>query len=146
MSDMYGIVICMKCGRKRIADIGCKTSVCPYCSSSSPIYRMTVLFSDEDQSVVRKVFESADSSKYPDPKKRSVNDPDPLSTLIYEYEHTSGTPEKLALLAAGLTKIYGDFIEDDVETSFPGKGEQMIRMMISLGVVIELGYGRYRAV
>jgi len=143
---MYGIVICSECKRKRIADIGCKTSVCPYCNTSSSVDRMAVLFSDKDQKVVRKVFESADSSKYPESRKRSADDPDPLSTLVYEYEHTSGTLEKLTVLAAGLTRINGDFDENDVEASFPGEGEQMIGMMISQGIVIELGYGRYRAV
>jgi len=143
---MYGIVICAKCGRKRIADIGCRTSVCPYCSTSSPVDRMAVLFADKDQSVVRKVFESADSSKYPEARKRSGNDPDPLSTLVYEYEHTSGALEKLIVIAAGLTRIYGDFSEDDINASFPGKGERMIRMMVSLGIVIGSGCGRYRSV
>ena len=145
MSDMYGIVICPKCGRKRIADIRCETSVCPYCSASSLISKMTVLFSDNSQAVVRSVFESADSSKYPEPRKKR-DDPDPLSTLVYEYEHASGTLEKLMVLAGGLTKIKGSFTEDDIVELFPGKGERMIETMMSEGIIIELTHGRYAAV
>jgi len=107
---------------------------------------MEVVFADKDQSVVRRVFKNIDSSKYPDPKKRSDVDPDPMSTLIYEYEHTSGELEKLTILAAGLTRIYDDFSEDDVNEHFPGKGERMIRMMVYQGLVVELGSGRYRSV
>ena len=107
---------------------------------------MAIIFTDKDQNVVRKAFESADSSKYSEPEKVKNKDPDPLSTLIYEYEHTSGTLEKLTVLADGLTRIYGDFDEDDVDASFQGKGERMIGMMVSHGIVIELGHGRYRSV
>jgi hypothetical protein len=107
---------------------------------------MTLLFSDKDQSVVRKVFENADSSMYPIAKERSADDPDPLSTLVFEYEHTSGTLEKLTILASGLTKIYGEFTEDDVSENFPGNSEQMIRVMISQGIIIESSCGRYKAI
>ena len=140
---MYGIVLCPKCGRKRIADLKCETSVCPYCNSSSVASKMTVLFSDKSQSMVRRVFESADSSKYPEPRKKSATDPDPLSTLVYEYEHTSGTLEKLMVIANGLTRIKGSFTEDDVEELFPGKGEHMIGMMVSQGLIIESSFGNY---
>jgi hypothetical protein len=50
------------------------------------------------------------------------------------------------MLAAGLTKIYGDFSEDDLNEHFPGKGERMIRMMTEQGMVVGIGYGRYRSV
>ena len=146
MSNMYGIVLCPGCGRKRIIDTGCKTSVCPYCNSSSPIGKMTLLFSDKDQSVVRKVFENADASKYPAARERSAEDPDPLSTLVFEYEHTSGMLEKLTVLALGLTKIYGEFTEDDVSENFSGNAKQMIRVMIAHGIVIESSCGRYKAI
>jgi hypothetical protein len=143
---MYGIILCPGCGRKRIIDLRNKVSVCPYCNHSSHIEKMTVLFSDKDQSVVRKVFENADASEYPAAKKRGADDPDPLSTLVFEYEHTSGTLEKLTVLASGLTKIYGEFTEDDVNENFPGDAEQMIRMMISQGIIIESSCGRYKAI
>jgi len=142
---MYGIVLCPGCGRKRIVDMRNKVSVCPYCNSSSNIEKTTILFSDKDQSVVRKVFENADASEYPVAKERG-EDPDPLSTLVFEYEHTSGTLEKLTILASGLTKIYGEFTEDDVNENFPGNAEQMIRVMIAQGIIIESSFGRYKTV
>ena len=144
---MYGIVLCSQCGRKRIIDLECETSSCPYCNRIDKIEKITVLFSDRSQSVVRKAFSNADSEKYKgSEKKRSKNDPDPMSTLMYRYEHTSGTLEKLSVLAAGLTRIKGDFDEKDVEDLFPGKGEQMIRQMIKGELIIETGYGRFKTV
>jgi hypothetical protein len=145
MSDLYGIVICPSCQRKRIADLRCEMSACPYCGAASRTDRMTILFSDRRQSTVRDVLSSADSAKYPEPRKKSGNDPDPLSTLIYEYEHASGTAEGLMVLAKGLTDIKGSFTEKDVEELFPGKGERMIRQMVLGDIVIELHYNEYKA-
>ena len=142
---MYGVVVCTKCGRKRIADLRTERSACPYCGNNDITDRMSVLFSDKDQNVVRNAFNNADSNKYPDKKKKGA-DPDPLSTLVYEYEHTSGTIEKITVLAAGLTKIKKEFTEKDIEELFPGKGEQILKNMISSDTVIETHYGRYRAV
>ena len=105
-----------------------------------------LLFSDKSQTVVRKVFSDADSKQYPEPRKKSMKDHDPLSTMIYEYEHASGTIEKLTVIADGLTKIKSSFTVSDVEELFPREGEKMVRMMISGGIVIELGYGEYRSV
>ncbi|MCL2142743.1 MAG: hypothetical protein FWH44_00560 [Methanomassiliicoccaceae archaeon] len=146
MNDMYGIVICKKCERKRIADLSAETTACPYCSAVSHIDKMTILFTDADQSAVREVFENIDSSKYPEPRKKSTNDPDPLSTLVYEYEHTTGNAEKLIVLAEGLTKIKGTFTQDDIEELFPGEGKKMMKMMISGDIIIETEYERYKAV
>jgi len=105
---------------------------------------MAVLFSDADQNIVRNVLSNADSHKYPEPKKKGA-DPDPLSTLVYEYEHTSGTAEKLTVLAKGLTKIKNEFTEDDVDDLFPGKGEQMLKQMILCDAVIEIRFGFFKA-
>ena len=144
---MYGIVLCSQCGKKRIIDLDNETSSCPYCNKTDKIGKMTILFSDKSQSVVRKAFSSADSEKYKGlERKRSENDPDLISTMMYKYEHTSGVLDKLSILAVGLTDIKGDFNEKDVEELFPGKGEQMMRQMISGHLIIELGYGRFKAV
>lgn len=145
MSDMYGIVLCTSCKRKRIVSLSAERTVCPYCSKADAVGKMTVLFSDRSQSVVRDVFSSADSSKYPEPRKRSENDHDPVSTLVYRYEHASGTFEKLTVLARGLTDIRNEFTELDVEELFPGKGEQMMKQMISADIVIEIRFGWYKA-
>ena len=145
MSDMYGIVLCTSCKRKRIIDLSSERSVCPYCSKADAVGKMTVLFADRSQSVVRDVFNRADSSKYPDPRKRCGEDHDPVSTLIYRYEHASGTFGKLTTLAKGLTDIRKEFSEYDIEELFPGKGEQMLKQMISADIVIEIRFGWYKA-
>ena len=142
---MYGIVICAGCKRKRIIDMKNETSVCPYCDASCKTKNTTILFSDISQSVVRNVFNNADASKYPEPRKKG-NDPDPLSTLVYEYERTSGTIEKLTVLANGLTRIKGTFTDADAEELFPGKGKAIIRSMADGGIIIELEYGTYKAI
>ena len=147
MSKMYGVVVCGRCGRKRIIDLGTETSSCPYCSTVSKTPELSVLFSDRSQSVVRKAFESADAPKYAEPeKKKNANDPDPMETLMYRYEHASDVHEKLTILADGLTKIKGSFGEKDINELFPGKGEKFMKMMMSADIVIELGYGKFRAI
>jgi len=144
---MYGIVVCRHCNRKRIADLGTETSLCPYCSKTSRTSELTVLFSDKSQSVVRKAFESADAQKYAEPeKKKSTNDPDPAETLMYRYERAADVHEKLTILADGLTKIKGSFGEKDINELFPGKGEKFIKMMMSADIIIELGYGKFKAI
>jgi RNA polymerase subunit RPABC4/transcription elongation factor Spt4 len=142
---MYGIVLCRSCERRRIVDLRTETSQCPYCGKNDKTKGMTVLFSDNDQNIVRNVLNNADSRKYPEPKKKGP-DPDPLSTLVYEYEHTSGTAEKLMVLAAGLTRIKKEFTENDVDELFPGKGEQMLKQMILCDAVIEIRFGFFKAV
>ncbi|MCL1984538.1 MAG: hypothetical protein FWG58_03970 [Methanomassiliicoccaceae archaeon] len=127
-------------------DLGCETSVCPFCGAACLTRTMTVFFSDKSQSVVRKVFSDADSAKYPERRKKSSEDRDPMSTLIYRCENASGVLERLIVLADGLTRIKGQFTVGDVEELFPGEGERMIKMMISGGIIIELGYGEYKAV
>ncbi|MDR0791364.1 MAG: hypothetical protein LBE47_02365 [Methanomassiliicoccaceae archaeon] len=143
---MYGIVVCASCKRKRIVDLGCETSVCPYCDRTNRLCDLAVLFSDGSQSVVREAFNNADSSKYPEPRKKSGIDHDPVSTLIYRYEHASGTFEKLTVLAEGLTDINGNFTLADVEELFPGEGEHLLKQMMSADIVIEIHHGTFKAI
>ena len=107
---------------------------------------MKILFSAGSQSEVRNALNSIDSKKYPEPKKKASADPDPLSTLVYRYEHTSGTAEKLTVLAEGLTLIKDGFTENDVDELFPGEGERIIKMMISADIIIEIKFGTFRIV
>ncbi|MCL2607795.1 MAG: hypothetical protein FWD92_04510 [Methanomassiliicoccaceae archaeon] len=142
---MYGITVCAQCQRKRIIDMRNESSVCPYCNTLCKIDRAAILFSDISQSVVRNAFKNADASKYPEPKKKG-SDPDPLSTLIREYERTTGIVEKLTVLANGLTKLNGTFTHADVEDLFPGKATDIIRSMNESGIVFEPEHGRYKAI
>ncbi|MDR0779018.1 MAG: hypothetical protein LBE48_06260 [Methanomassiliicoccaceae archaeon] len=142
---MYGLVLCTSCKRKRITDLKCETSACPYCDRVSKTCELTVLFSDRSQSVVRNALNSAESSKYPEPRKKSGTDHDPVSTLIFRYEHTSGTFEKLVVLADGLTGMKGTFSKNDVNEIFPGEGEHLIEQMISADIIIEIRNGTYKA-
>ena len=143
---MYGIVVCRSCGKKRITDLRSETSTCPYCSKIGKVGDMDVLFSDKSQSVVRSVLNGAEASRYPEPRRKGDVDPDPLSTLVYEYEHTSGTVGKLTVLAQGLTRIKGEFTETDVDGLFPGEGKKLLEQMAACDVVIELRHGTYKAV
>ncbi|MDR0335197.1 MAG: hypothetical protein LBH69_04860 [Methanomassiliicoccaceae archaeon] len=144
MSDMFGIVVCPSCDRKRIADLKDETSSCPYCSATHRIVGSQVLYSNVSQDVVRKTFKNMDSAKYLGPEAR-VKDPDPMSSLMYQYERAGDTRNKYRVLAYGLTKMRGSFNEDDINELFPGKGEKMIRMMIDGELIIESPDGKYVA-
>ena len=146
MIDMFAIVVCGHCDRKRIADLSSETSLCPYCSKTQKTKNVKVLFSDADQYVVRKAFGSIDSKKYAEPEKKKGPDPDPISTLMYRYEHAADMLEKHTVLAEGLTAMKGSFDENDIEELFPGNGKKMMKMIISADIVIEMGYGKFKAI
>jgi hypothetical protein len=95
---------------------------------------------------VRNALNSEGSSKYPEPRKKSGVDHDPVSTLIYRYEHASGISERLKVLAEGLTDLKGSFSEDDINELFPGEGEQILELMVSADIVIAIRHGMYKAV
>jgi hypothetical protein len=141
---MFGIVICASCSRKRIADLAPETSTCPYCGTASRTSELTVAYSNASQDIVRKAFNNIDSSKYRGSDRKN-KDPDPMSTLMYHYEHTSDVRGKLFVLANGLTKLKGSFNEGDIEELFPGKGEKMMKMMMSGEIIIESADGKFKA-
>ncbi|AIZ56767.1 hypothetical protein Mpt1_c08910 [Candidatus Methanoplasma termitum] len=140
----YAIVSCGKCKRQRMIDRSATSSKCPYCSTSAEHKGLAVIFEDKDQNVVRDVLTGMHPFDVPE-KKRSKIDHDPLSTLIYKYEHASDLEEKMELLSKGLTKIYDTFTIADVEKIDEKNAEKMLKAMSERGYVHEVKYGRYRA-
>jgi hypothetical protein len=49
-------------------------------------------------------------------------------------------------LAEGLTVLKGNFDENDIDELFPGNAKKMLKMMISGDIIIELGYGKFKAI
>jgi hypothetical protein len=110
---------------------------------------MKIIFSDTDQNVVRNAMNSIDSSKYEGIEKKkdpNAKDPEPVSTLIYHYEHGEDMLQRLTVLANGLTTMKGTFDERDIDELFPGEGKKMLKMMISADIVINVGYEKFKAI
>jgi DNA-directed RNA polymerase subunit RPC12/RpoP len=140
---MYGIITCSGCGKNRIIDLSDDVTACPYCNTKCETKNSVVLFSDFDQSTVRKMFESMTGFSGIEDKK-DVGGIDPLSTLAYKVEHTPDIGEKMNLISTGLTDILGSFTVDDVDELVPGKGKQYVGAMLNACMIYETEYGRYR--
>ena len=140
--NMFGIIGCSECGRKRIIDLSSESTKCPYCGNSVKTRLAAVIFKDPDQSVVRAAFDSY--TGFVMPEKVKGEDKDPMSTLAYKVEHTSDVNKKMVLIAEELTRIKGTFTQEDVEELVPGKGEQYLKLMLTTCTAYEVGYGKYK--
>ena len=141
---MYAVVMCPGCRKDRIIQMETESTTCPYCGSRTKTKEIIVRYRNEDPDVVRSVFAQATGFITPNEKKERSreNDPDPLSTLEYDYGKAKGI-DKLTCLAYGLTDIKGTFTLQDVERFEPGKGEDIIKKMINALMVIESRPGEY---
>ncbi len=142
---MYGVVICNTCQKYRIADLSCLTSECPFCGATSEHRHMHILFEDKDQNVVREALGQLSGFTPEKKDKRRITDADPLSTLIYKYEHCSDTYEKLNVLVSGLSEIYGTFTIKEIEQIDPKNANKMLNTMLELCLISEFKLGQYRA-
>jgi len=135
---MYAVAMCPNCRKDRIIQLETGSTACPYCGCRTKTKEIVIRYRNEDISIVRSVFAQATGFTAPAEKKGEYKktDPDPMSTLEYNYGKAKGV-DKLICLAEGLTDIKGTFTVDDVERFEPGKGEEIIRKMINALMVIE---------
>ena len=140
--NMFAIIGCSECGKKRIVDLSDKYSKCPYCGKKVRNDDMAVIYQSADQAEVRAAFDAVTGFIKPD--KEEKDDKDPLSTLAYKVEHTTDINRKMELIATELTRIKGTFTLEDVEELVPGKGEQYLKMMLTTCTAYEVGYGKYK--
>ncbi|MDR0309272.1 MAG: hypothetical protein LBH88_00735 [Candidatus Methanoplasma sp.] len=140
----YAIISCGKCKRQRMIDRSSSSSACPYCNNTETHKGIRVIFEDKDQNVVREVLTKVHPFKVQE-KKRSGTDPDPLSTVVYRYEHCRDLQSRVKLLSRGLTDIYGTFTLEDIEKVDEKNAEKLLKTMLELCLVHEVKYGRYRA-
>ena len=135
---MYAVVMCPNCRKDRIIQMETESTACPYCGSRTRTKEIIVRYRNEDIGTVRSVFAKATGFTAPEKEKGKDNktDPDPMSTLEYNYGKAKGV-DKLICLAQGLTDIKGTFTVDDIELFEPGKGEDIIEKMINALMVIE---------
>ncbi|MCL2147758.1 MAG: hypothetical protein FWH47_00220 [Methanomassiliicoccaceae archaeon] len=140
----YAIVACGRCGRHRMIDRSSPTSACPFCSRTEANKGLRAIFEDADQNAVREALRSMHPVEAPE-KRRQGADPDPLSTLMYRYESCVDLQERMALLARGLTDIYGTFTLEDVERIDERNAEKLLRAMLETCLVHEVRHGLYSA-
>ena len=139
--NMYAIVLCNKCKNRRIIDRSSLSSNCPYCDKSEDHSSLKILFEDRDQRKVRDVLGEITFATEPSPKK--THDADPFSTLVHRYEKCTDTEGRMTILSDGLTKIFGTFTLEDVESVDPRYGKQMLKAMLENCLVHEVRPGRY---
>lgn len=142
---MYAVVACNACKRKRVIDLSTRHSKCPYCENQDTNKDLQILYRSEDQSMARAALSQLTGFSKPPEKKKPSEDTDPLSTLVYRYEHCRDLDMKLEILAEGLTRIYGTFTEENVLEVDPKNGEKMMKKMLVDGFAHEVKYGRYSA-
>lgn len=139
---MYGIIGCSGCNSKRMIDLSDGVTVCPRCGRKMDTKRAAILFSDEDQKVVRSVFSTmtgfaSEDDPLPDFK-------DPMDLLAFKVKHTSDVGLKLSTICDGLSEIKGTFTLDDVEQLVPGKGEKFVKIMLEECMIYEVSLGKYK--
>jgi len=138
---MYAAIVCPKCGRNRVIDLDNKTSTCPYCNTKAETKAVKILFRGENVNDVREALVQK-AGIIPE-KKVKGPDPDPMSTLEYNYGKAKGL-DKFTVLAEGLTAIKGTFTISDVRLFEPNKADKMLEQMMSMLIIIEERPGKYR--
>jgi hypothetical protein len=124
-------------------DRSAESSKCPYCGNTDEHKGLRIIFEDKDQKAVRDALAQMHPFDIPD-KKKPAEGIDPLSTLIYRYEKCRDPKERLEMVAAGLTEIYGTFTLEDLEKVDEKNAERLLKTMTELCLVYEVRYGRYR--
>ena len=140
---MYAAISCRSCSRYRIIDKTSASSKCPYCGADVKHRDLAILFEHIDQSIVRDAITQMTFVPEVTVKKKG-DDPDPISTLIYQYERCRDIDEKMGILSAGLTKIYGTFTLKDIESVDQKNAERMLKAMLELCLIHEVEHGIYR--
>ena len=142
---LYGVIACVECNRKRVADLSDTSSSCPYCGARNDHKRSKVYFQSEDLALVRAAQNQLTGFRGSIERRHASPDTDPLSTLEYRYEHCRSLEERMSVLSEGLTKVYGEFTFEDLERIEPKNAEKMLKAMLVAGYVHETKYGRYTA-
>ena len=144
---MYGLALCGICRRPRVADKSFATSTCPYCNASEKTKDLVFYFESPDQDVVRQALSQATGFVPPDmgQKRKRIEEADPYSTMVFQYEHCSDLDEKLTILAEGLTRINGSFTLDDVREIVGDKAERYVSAMLDRCIAAEVRIGVYKA-
>lgn len=148
----YGLTLCGACRRPRIVNMGDAETVCPYCGCSERRSDLQFFFQSNDLDEVRQALNSATGASAMLPteeelaeKKRRIEESDPYSTLMYQYEHAGDLDSKMEVLATGLTSLKGEFTLDDVEDFAGKRAEKMLSAMLDRGFVFETRPGFYKA-
>lgn len=144
---MYGLALCGICRRPRVADKSFTTSTCPYCNASEKTKDLIFYFESPDQDVVRQALSQATGFVPPDTvqKRKRIEEADPYSTMVYQYEHCPDLDEKLTILAEGLTRINGSFTLEDIREIVGDKAEKYVSAMLDRCIAAEIRVGTYRA-
>ncbi len=151
---MFAVVQCTECRKPRIVDLSTKMSTCPACGNTDGVDNLRVLARTRSQERAREElvrltsgtlvagFDGNLESPRPKHAKRST---DPWSTLERDYETAKGMENKMRVMAEGLTKLLGEFTEEDVLRLDPDKGARLLAKMLEDCLVHETSYGRYKA-
>ncbi len=144
MKLMYAVVRCDGCKRTRMIDRSTLKSKCPFCGLESENRKLAILYEDSDQSAVRDALNELSGFTPEEKDKSKITNADPLSSLVYKYEHCTELDLKMELLAKGLTEIHGTFTLEDILEVDPRMGKKMLEGMLEQCLVAEVKYGVYR--
>ena len=154
MTSLFAVVQCSECRKPRIVDLSTKMSSCPSCGNTDAVDELRVIVRTRTQENARKELTKLTSARMmvgfdgkvesPRPKhaRRST---DPWSTLERDYESAKGLESKMRVMSEGLTRVCGEFTEEDVLRLDPEKGARMLEMMLDTCLVHETSYGHYKA-
>ena len=137
---MYAIVTCPFCRNDRMIDLDIELTSCPFCGKKFKSNSLVVKFQHENQTIVRDVLHK----KSEVPVRDSSGNTDPVKKLAYLVSVTNDPAEQITMIAKGLSEIYGEFTEEQVEMVIPGKGKKYTRIMLEECIIHEVGYGKFK--
>lgn len=141
---MFAVVTCPGCKRMRIVDLSAKTSECAFCGTKSVVKELQPVCRCRTQETAREHLAKLTGSAGGIEPKHARRSTDPYSTLERDYEKAHSLEDKMEVMSKGLTRIYGEFTEDDVVRLDPKHGKKLLGMMLAECIVHETKYGRYK--
>ena len=150
---MYAVVQCSECRKPRVVDLSTKRSTCPACGNTDNVDSLRVICRTRTQEKAREnlfklttgtVVSGFDGKAVSARPKHARRSTDPWSTLERDYEKARTNEERMDVMAEGLTRIFGEFTEEDVMRLDPERGKRLLKTMLDRCIVHETKYGRYR--
>lgn len=148
----YGVIVCPACGKAKGVEADKKTTTCP-CGREIDMARVKLHYSTDSPHELADAVAQANALIAGGEKLRKESRPrkkDPLAAVAERAKTIKDPLERMRAVAQGLSRVKGEFDEDDVRKvlSLLGKGsaEDLIARLQEHSLIYETADGKYRAV
>ncbi|MCG7844959.1 MAG: hypothetical protein MIO90_05965 [Methanomassiliicoccales archaeon] len=135
---MFGAVICPRCRKGFAVDLEHRSSSCPHCGRQVQTRRMKTHFTSSSASLTAKAVAELN---------RKGREMKAFKGIVEPPEHRQSMSPSLI---EALVKELGEFELSDLETKLGGRttmeSDEILRRMVSMGLIYESAPGRYRPI